>query len=143
MKTLMPKQIQTEDRKWFVIDAKDKNLWELATKIAIYLKGKHKFDYAPHVDNWDYVVVINASKFQVSWNKMKDKKYYRHTGYLGWLIETSLEKMLEKKPLKPVEFAVRWMLPKNKLRKQMLSRLKLVNSPEHNFMAQKPKELSL
>jgi large subunit ribosomal protein L13 len=143
MKTIMPKQIKGNDRKWYVIDAKGKTLWRLATQIAIILKGKNKVNFAPHVDNGDYVIVLNADKFSVTWKKMSDKIYYRHTGFLGWLKEISLEKLLKKKPLKAIEFAVSWMLPKNKLRKKMLSRLKLFIWDEHTFTAQKPIEIKL
>lgn len=138
MKTITPKQIKWEDRKWYVIDAKDETLWRLSTKISVILKWKNKVDYIPHLDNWDYVIVINCDKFKVTWNKLEDKIYYRHTGFLGWLKEISLWKLLVKKPTRPLELAVSWMLPKNKLRKSMISRLKMFSGSEHTYVAQKP-----
>lgn len=143
MKTIMPKQIQWNTRKWYIVDANNQTLWRLATQIAVILKWKNKVSFAPHVDNWDYVVVLNADKIAVTWKKITDKVYYKHTGFLGHLRETTLWEMLNKKPLKVLEFAVSWMLPKNKLRANMLSRLKLVNWTEHKFQAQKPELISL
>ncbi len=143
MKTIMPKQIKGNDRKWFIVDAEGQTLGRMATQIATILKGKNKPTFAPHVDNGDYVVVINADKFKVTGKKMTDKMYYRHTGFLWGLKEISLEDLLEKKPLKAIEFAVSWMLPKNKLRKQMISRLKLFTGSEHTFTAQKPEVIKL
>lgn len=143
MKTIMPKQIQATGRKWYIVDASNQTLWRLATQIAVILKGKNKVSFAPHVDNGDYVIVINADKVAVTGKKLTDKIYYKHTGYLGHLRETSLGEMLNKKPLKVLEFAVRWMLPKNKLRADMLSRLKLVTGTEHKYAAQQPEQISL
>jgi len=138
MKTITPSQLKGDERKWYIIDAKGQTLGRLATQIATVLKGKNKVDYIPHLDNGDYVVVTNCDKFKVTWNKMTDKIYYKHTGYLGGLKEISLEDLLRKKPTKALEFAVNGMLPKNKLRKGMLSRLKLFTWDEHSFVAQKP-----
>ncbi|MCH2188699.1 50S ribosomal protein L13 [Candidatus Gracilibacteria bacterium] len=138
MKTLIPSQAKGSDRKWYVIDAEGQTLGRIATKIATYLKGKNKVDFVPHLDNGDYVVVINCDKFSVTGNKMEDKMYHRHTGYLGGLKSISLEDLLEKKPEKALEFAVSGMLPKNKLRSGMLSRLKLFTGTEHTYVAQKP-----
>lgn len=138
MKTITPTQLKGDERKWYVIDAKWETLGRLATKIAVILKGKNKASFVPHLDNGDYVIVTNCDKFLVTWNKLADKKYYRHTGYLGGLKEISLEDLLEKKPVKALEFAVSGMLPKNKLRAWMLSRLKLFTWDEHTFVAQKP-----
>jgi len=143
MKTIMPKQIKGNERKWYVIDAKGQTLGRLATKLAVILKGKNKVDFAPHVDNWDYVIVLNADKFAVTGKKLTDKLYYRHTGYLGGLKETPLEDMLVKKPLRALELAVSGMLPKNKLRKDMISRLKWFTGTEHTFGAQKPTTIKL
>lgn len=131
------------DRKWYVVDAKWKTLWRLATQLSVILKWKNKVDFAPHVDNGDYVIVINADKFTVTGKKMTDKIYYRHTGYLGGLKETPLEDMLKKKPTKALELAISGMLPKNKLRKLMLSRLKLFSGWEHSYNAQQPQEIQL
>ena len=138
MKTITPSQLKGDERKWYIIDAKGQTLGRLATQIATILKGKNKVDYIPHLDNGDYVVVTNCDKFKVTWNKMSDKIYYRHTGYLGGLKEISLENLLAKKPTKALKLAVNGMLPKNKLRKGMLSRLKLFIWDEHSFVAQKP-----
>ena len=143
MKTIMPKPIKGNERKWYIVDAEWQTLGRLATQLAVILKGKNKVDFAPHVDNGDYVVVLNADKFIVTGKKLTDKIYYRHTGYLGGLKETPLEDMLVKKPLKALELAVSGMLPKNKLRKDMISRLKGFTGTEHTFTAQKPVEIKL
>ena len=143
MKTITPVQIPTSERKWYIVDATWMTLGRLATTIATTLRGKNKVDFSPHMDNGDYVVVINCNKFVVTGNKMKDKMYHRHTGYLGGLISTPLEKLLEKKPTRALESAVSWMLPKNKLRKAMSQRLKLFTGPDHTFAAQKPETLAL
>jgi len=143
MKTIMPKQISSDQRKWYVVDASGMTLGRLATVIATTIRGKHKADFAPHVDNGDYVIVLNCDKFVVSGNKMVDKMYYKHTGFLGGLKATPLEKMLVKKPGKAIESAVSGMLPKNKLRKAMMMRLKVFTGTEHAFVAQKPEELKI
>lgn len=143
MKTIMPKQISAQDRKWYVVDATGMTLGRLATVIATTIRGKNKSDFSPHVDNGDYVIVLNCDKFAVSGNKMTDKMYYKHTGYLGGLKATPLEKMLVKKPGKAIESAVSGMLPKNKLRKEMMMRLKVFSGSEHSFAAQKPQELTI
>lgn len=138
MKTITPTQLKGNERKWYIIDAEGETLGRLATKIAVILKGKNKVSYVPHLDNGDYVVVTNCDKFSVSGKKLSDKMYHRHTGYLGGLKSISLENLLNKKPTKALEFAVSGMLPKNKLRKDMLSRLKLFTWVEHSFTAQQP-----
>ena len=143
MKTITPKQTTSTERKWFVVDAEGKTLGRLATSIATIISGKNKVDFATHMDNGDYVVVINCDKFTVTGKKMTDKMYHRHTGYLGGLISTPLDKLLIKKPTRPLEAAVSGMIPKNKLRKDMMARLKLFTGTEHTFMAQKPETLSL
>lgn len=141
MKTFTPTQIKGGDRKWHIIDAKGETLGRLATKIAVILKGKNKASFVPHLDNGDYVIVTNSDKFKVTGKKLTDKMYYRHTGYLGGLKEISLESLLAKKPTRALEFAVWGMLPKNKLRRGMISRLKLFTGDEHTFTAQKPEIL--
>lgn len=138
MKTIYPSQLKANERKWYIIDAEGQTLWRLATQIAVILRGKNKVSFAPHVDNWDYVIVTNCDKFVVTWKKLSDKTYYKHSGYLWGLKETSLEDLLIKKPEEALKLAVSWMLPKNKLRKEMLSRLKLFTGTEHTFTAQKP-----
>ncbi len=143
MKTITPKQLTSSQRKWYVVDAKGKTLGRLATSIATVISWKNKVDFANHLDNGDYVIVINCDKFAVTGKKMTDKMYHRHTGYLGGLISTPLDKLLVKKPIKPLESAISGMLPKNKLRKGMMARLKLFTGTEHTFEAQKPETLSL
>lgn len=143
MKTITPKQLTQTERKWYVVDAQGQTLGRLATIIATTLRGKNKVDFATHMDNGDNVIVINADKFAVTGNKMSDKLYHRHTGYLGGLISTPLEKLLIKKPTRALEAAVSGMLPKNKLRADMMKRLKLFSDSEHTFAAQKPETLTL
>ena len=143
MKTITPTQISSTERKWFIVDAEGQTLGRLATTIATVIRGKNKVDFATHMDNGDYVIVINADKFKVTGNKMNDKLYHRHTGYLGGLISTPLNKLLEKKPTRALEAAVSGMLPKNKLRKNMEMRLKLFSGTEHTFGAQKPETLKV
>lgn len=138
MKTINPTQINGNERKWYLVDAEWQTLGRLATQIAVILRGKNKVSFAPHVDNWDYVVVLNCDKFVVTWKKLSDKIYYKHSGYLWGLTETSLEDLLVKKPEEALKLAISGMLPKNKLRKDMLSRLKLFTNTEHTFTAQKP-----
>lgn len=143
MKTIMPKQLKNEDRKWYLVDATWLTLWRLSTKIANLVSGKTKVTFSPHLDNWDYVVVINADKISVTGKKLSDKIYYSHTGYLGGLKEISLEKLLVKKPTEALRKSVNGMLPKNKLRKWMMARLKLVQGAEHTFGAQQPQKIDL
>ncbi len=143
MKTINPKQLEQIERKWFIVDAKWQTLGRLASKIAIILRWKNKVDFATYVDNWDYVIVLNCDKFKVTWNKMSDKMYYTHSGYLWGIKEANLTDLLIKNPPRPLELAVVWMLPKNKLKADMISRLKLVTWTEHDFAAQKPQELKL
>lgn len=143
MKTIMPKQIDNSARNWYVVDATDKTLGRLATEVAIRLKGKHKVDYAAHIDNGDYVIITNADKFHVTGKKMSDKLYYSHSGFLWGLKTISLWRLLGKKPTEPLKKAVAGMLPKNKLRKGMLDRLKLYTSESHNHAAQNPETISL
>ncbi|MDD2907819.1 MAG: 50S ribosomal protein L13 [Candidatus Gracilibacteria bacterium] len=138
MKTITPTQLKGDERKWYVIDAKEQTLGRLATQIAVIIKGKNKASFAPHLDNGDYVIVTNCDKFVVTGKKLTDKIYYRHSGYLGGLKEISLENLLNKKPNRALELAVAGMLPKNRLKKGMLSRLKLFTGDEHTYVAQKP-----
>lgn len=143
MKTITPTQISSMQRKWFVVDAQGQTLGRLASTIATILRGKNRVDFATHLDNGDYVIVVNADKFIVTGNKLAAKMYHRHTGYMGGLVSTPLEKLLVKKPTQALEFAVSGMLPKNKLRKDMLERLKLFTGAEHTFAAQKPEILEI
>jgi len=139
----MPKQLSNEERKWFIVDAKWKNLWRLSTKLANILSWKNKTSFSPHVDNGDYVIVINSDKISTTWNKMDKKIYYSHSWFLWGLKKITLGKLLQKKPTKALEKSVSWMLPKNKLRAWMLARLKLVEWEEHIYSAQKPEKIDL
>ncbi|MDG9729453.1 50S ribosomal protein L13 [Ignatzschineria sp. RMDPL8A] len=142
MKTFSAKPAEVT-REWFVVDAENKTLGRLATEIARRLRGKHKPEYTPHVDTGDYIIVVNADKIRVSGNKMLQKIYYKHTGYVGHLRETSLEKMLESKPEMVIELAVKGMLPKNVLGRQMFRKLKVYAGAEHHHAAQQPKILDI
>ena len=140
MKTFSPKP-EDINREWFVVDAEDQILGRLATQIAHRLRGKHKPEFAPHVDNGDFIVVVNCEKIKVTGKKMTDKKYYRYTGYMGGLRETSLALMLEKKPEEVIRKAVQGMLPKNRLGAAMLKKLKIYVGSEHPHAAQNPTPL--
>ena len=131
------------DRNWYLVDAQNKTLGRLSTEIASRLRGKHKPIYTPHVDTGDYIVVVNASKIRVTGKKMTDKVYYRHTGYIGNLKSENLETMLEKYPEKVLMQSVRGMLPKNKLGRAMIKKLRVFAGPEHTHIAQQPEPLEL
>jgi large subunit ribosomal protein L13 len=130
-------------RDWYLVDASGKTLGRLASEIARRLRGKHKPEYTPHVDTGDYIVVVNAEKVHVSGNKMKDKMYHHHTGYIGSLKSVSLEKMLQTHPERVIEKAVKGMMPRNPLGRQMVSKLKVYAGPEHKHTAQQPKPLEI
>lgn len=130
-------------REWYVVDAADKTLGRLSSEIAHRLRGKHKPEYTPHVDTGDYIVVINAEKIRVSGNKMKDKIYYHHTGYIGNLKSITLEKQLQKAPERVIEAAVKGMLPRGPLGRAMYRKLKVFAGGEHTHAAQQPKVLEL
>jgi len=130
-------------RDWFVVDAEGKTLGRLATEIATRLKGKHKPIFTPHVDTGDYIVVVNAEKVHVTGNKMKDKMYHHHTGYIGNLKSINLEKLLVKAPERVIETAVRGMMPRNPLGRAMLKKLKVYAGPEHQHAAQQPQPLDI
>ncbi|RQD55711.1 MAG: 50S ribosomal protein L13 [Desulfonatronovibrio sp. MSAO_Bac4] len=137
MKTYSPKP-QDAQRNWHVIDAEDKILGRMATEIAVKLRGKDKPEFAPHMDMGDFVVVVNAEKIKVSGNKLSQKKYHRYSGYPGGIKEISLEKLLVKKPEDVIRQSVRGMLPKNKLGRDLLKKLKVYAGPNHPHQAQKP-----
>ncbi|NWG03402.1 MAG: 50S ribosomal protein L13 [Syntrophaceae bacterium] len=137
MKTYQAKKEGLE-HKWYLINAEGKVLGRLATELAKILKGKNKPLYTPHVDTGDFVIVINAGKLTLTGKKMKDKVYYHHTGYPGGIKETSAEKLLAEKPTEMIRMAVRGMLPKNSLGRQMLRKLKVYAGPNHPHEAQKP-----
>tara|TARA_B110000116_G_scaffold234943_1_gene219743 strand:+ start:187 stop:615 length:429 start_codon:yes stop_codon:yes gene_type:complete len=128
---------------WYVVDAQGRTLGRLATEVARRLRGKHKPEYTPHVDTGDYIVVINAEKIRVTGNKLKDKMYYRHTGYVGNLKSESLETLLKRAPERVLELAVKGMLPRNPLGRQMLKKLKVIRGENHPHQAQQPLPLEL
>lgn len=131
------------ERKWYLVDATDKTLGRLSSKIASMLRGKHKPIFTPHVDCGDYVVVINAEKVKVTGKKLEDKEYKRHSGYPGGLKTVTLEKMFEDKPEDVMIHAVKGMLPKGKLGRQMLKKLRVYKGAEHDHSAQKPEKLEI
>ncbi|MCM1370387.1 MAG: 50S ribosomal protein L13 [Clostridium sp.] len=128
-------------RNWYVIDASDKNLGRVATKVATILRGKHKPTYTPHVDCGDFVIIINASKVNLTGNKLDDKIYYNHSGYTGGLRERTAREMKENYPVEMLERAVKGMLPKGRLGRQMYRKLFVYADENHPHMAQKPVEL--
>lgn len=142
MKTFSPKS-EDINRQWFVVDAGGKILGRLATQLAHRLRGKHKPEFAPHMDNGDFIVVINCDKIRVTGNKLAQKKYYRHTGYVGGIKEASLETMLDAKPSQVLMKAVKGMLPRNRLGRAILKKLKVYAGGEHPHAAQNPAPLSL
>jgi large subunit ribosomal protein L13 len=131
----------TVNRSWFVVDLEGKVLGRAATEIARVLRGKHKTIYTPSVDAGDFVVVVNAEKLRLTGNKMADKHYYHHTGYPGGIRSITAAKLLEKKPEELVKKAVKGMLPKNKLGREMFKKLKVYAGSDHPHAAQQPKEL--
>lgn len=142
MRTFTPTP-QDIDRAWFVVDAQDKVLGRLATAIATRLRGKHKPEFAPHMDNGDFIVVVNAAKVKVTGNKLDQKVYNRHTGYMGGLKQTKLRTMLQTKPEHVLEHAVKGMLPKNRLGRALLKKLKVYPGADHPHAAQKPQTLDV
>ena len=131
------------EAKWYVVDADGKVLGRLAAKLASVLRGKNKPIFTPHVDTGDFVVVVNAKKVVLTGKKLQDKTYYHYTGYPGGIRETSAEKMMAKKPTEVLRIAVKGMLPKNTLGRQMLRKLKVYAGPEHPHAAQKPTPLNV
>jgi large subunit ribosomal protein L13 len=134
---------ENRQRDWVVVDAEGKTLGRLATRIADTLRGKHKPEYTPHCDTGDFVVVVNAAKIRVTGNKLNDKIYYRHSGYPGGLRSRTLAEMLERQPEEVVRKAVRGMLPRNRLARQQLTKLKVYAGPEHPHEAQTPKAMEV
>jgi large subunit ribosomal protein L13 len=137
MKTFSAKPAEVR-RDWYVVDATGKTLGRLSTEIAHRLRGKHKPEYTPHVDTGDYIVVVNAEKVRVTGNKLKDKMYHHHTGYIGNLKSVPLEKMLDEHPERVLEKAVKGMLPRGPLGRKMLGKLRVFAGPEHTHTAQQP-----
>ncbi|MDF1646583.1 MAG: 50S ribosomal protein L13 [Legionellaceae bacterium] len=140
MKTFSAKATDIH-RDWYIVDASDKVLGRLATEIARRLRGKHKAEYTPHVDTGDYIIVTNAEKVRVTGRKFKDKTYYSHSGFPGGLKSISFDKLQEKNPARIIELAVKGMLPKNSLGRDMYRKLKVYAGVEHPHEAQQPKEL--
>jgi large subunit ribosomal protein L13 len=130
-------------REWHLVDADGKTLGRLASEIARRLRGKHKPTFTPHVDTGDYIVVVNAEKVAVTGNKLQDKMYHRHTGYVGNLKSISLEKQLQQAPERVLETAVKGMLPRNPLGRAMIKKLRIFAGPEHTHQAQQPKPLDI
>ena len=135
-----PKNIQHD---WFVVDATDKILGRLASNIAFRLRGKHKPEYTPHIDTGDYIVVINAAKVAVSGNKRTDKMYYRHSGYPGGIKSINFKRLIETAPTRVIQHAVKGMLPKGPLGRQMLRKLRIYAGDTHQHSAQQPQAWSL
>ena len=142
MKTFSPTP-KDINRTWFVVDASDKILGRLASAVAHRLRGKHKAEYSPHMDMGDCIVVVNAAKVRTTGRKLDQKKYYRHSGWIGGLKETTLRDMLAKKPEEVIRKAVRGMLPKNRLGRAMLKKLKVYAGEAHPHEAQKPETLDV
>ena len=141
MKTYMPKEA-TIERKWYVVDAEGATLVRLASEIAKVLRGKNKPEYTPHIDTGDYVIVVNAEKVKVTGKKLQQKIYYNHSDYVGGMRETTLAELLAKKPEKVIELAVKGMLPKGPMGRDMIKKLHVYAGPEHANQAQKPEVLT-
>ena len=133
----------TIERKWYVVDAADQTLGRLASQIASVLRGKNKPTYTPSMDTGDYVIVVNADKVKVTGKKLDQKVYYRHSDYVGGMKETTLKELMAKKPEDVINFAVKGMLPKGPLGRQMIKKLHVYAGPEHNHAAQKPEVLEI
>jgi large subunit ribosomal protein L13 len=142
MKTFVANPADRE-RNWLVVDAEGKTLGRLATQVADILRGKRKPEYTPHVDVGDFVVIVNAEKIHVTGNKRAAKRYYRHSGYPGGLRSRTLGEMLERRPEEVIRKAVRGMLPRNRLARKQLTKLKVYAGPDHPHAAQKPEPLEI
>ena len=143
MKNTYMQTKETVERNWYVVDAEGQTLGRLATKVASVLRGKHKPTYTPHVDCGDYVIIINAEKVNLTGNKLNDKIYYNHSGYTGGLRERTAKVMKEQYPEEMIERAVKGMLPKGRLGRQMYKKLFVYAGNEHPHMAQKPEEMKI
>ena len=141
MKTFMASP-STIDRKWYVVDATGCTLGRLSSEVAKVLRGKNKAIFTPHIDTGDYVIIINADKIKVTGKKLDQKIYYRHSDYVGGMKETTLREMLNKKPERVIELAVKGMLPKGSLGRQMMTKLHVYAGAEHGHEAQKPEVLT-
>ncbi len=141
MKTQFAKKGEIE-KKWYVVDAADQVLGRLATKIATYLRGKHKARFTPNIDTGDFVIVVNAEKVKLTGNKLEDKTYYRHTGYPGGIRSETARHRIERKPEMVIESAVKGRLAKNRLGRALVKKLKVYKGPDHPHTAQKPEIIS-
>ena len=142
MKTVSARK-ESVTREWYLVDATDKTLGRLSTEIANRLRGKHKPEYTPHVDTGDYIVVVNAEKIRVTGNKGSEKVYHHHTGYPGGIKSISFSKLIDKAPERIIEKAVKGMMPKNKLSRSMMMKLKIYAGSEHPHSAQRPTPLEI
>jgi large subunit ribosomal protein L13 len=142
MKTFVAKPSDRQ-RDWYVVDAQGKTLGRLATQIADVLRGKRKPTYTPHIDTGDFVIVVNAEKIAVTGNKRAGKIYYRHSGYPGGLRQRTFEEMIRRRPEEVIRLAVKGMMPRNRLARKQLTKLKVYAGPEHPHVAQKPAEMEL
>ena len=142
MSTFSAKPAEVE-HDWYLVDASGRTLGRLATEIARRLRGKHKPEFTPHVDTGDYIVVVNAEKIRVTGNKLKDKMYHHHTGYIGNLKSINLGDLLAKSPELVIKKAVKGMLPKNKLGAAMFKKLRVYSGPDHEHTAQQPQQLEI
>ncbi len=143
MKTTISVKTEDADRAWHVVDLKGVSVGRAAARIASVIRGKHKPSFTPHTDTGDFVVCINAEKVGLTGNKLSDKMYYRHSNYPGGLTEISAGELLAKHPERVIEFAVRGMLPKNRLGRRLIRKLKVYTGPEHPHAAQQPQPLSI
>lgn len=142
MKTYSPKAGEVS-RNWYVVDAENMVLGRLATRVADVLRGKHKPRFAPHMDTGDFVIVVNAEKVRVTGNKEQQKTYFHYSGYMGGMKSCNLAEMRKRKPDEIIRLAVRGMLPKNRLNRKILGKLKIYTGPEHPHEAQQPKPLEI
>jgi large subunit ribosomal protein L13 len=131
----------TRERRWLLVDASGRTLGRLATQLADALRGKRKADYTPHIDTGDFVVVVNAEKVEVTGNKRESKRYRKHSGYPGGLRERTLQEMLDRRPEEVIRLAVKGMLPRNRLGRKQLRKLKIYAGPDHPHEAQQPKPM--
>jgi large subunit ribosomal protein L13 len=143
MRTTFMQKSHEVDRKWFVVDAADKTLGRLSTEVATLLRGKHKPTFTPHIDCGDFVIVVNASKVNLTGNKLNDKIYYNHSGYTGGLRERTAKEMRENYPVEMIERAVKGMIPHTRLGRQVAKKLFVYEGAEHPHMAQKPVEMKI
>ena len=143
MRTTYMAKAREVERKWYVVDAAGQTLGRLASEVATILRGKHKPIYTPHVDTGDHVIIVNADKIELTGKKLTDKIYYRHTGYVGGIKQRTALEMRNERPEKMIELAIKGMLPKNRLGRQMYKKLHVYRGPEHPHQAQQPETYEL